>query len=195
MNIFQFLASKLSLARQNAFSQKQNFLPDRNFIWFCGKNLGDSLLLVSCSTVHEMKNSEIQTPTFFKHANSFIATVTIGYVDFQPKIFPILYPSLENSITGIAILRRNWLQVLQHIFWGFFIDQPCIWSHKDSGFTKSHVNDSEDQDYHQRGCPLHASLHCYFIRLKLEKWGLSNLLISITRNSQKLKTKRIFEIM
>ena len=52
MDIFQFLDSQLSLARQNAVSLKQNFLTDRNFIWFCGKNLGDSLSLVKCSTVH-----------------------------------------------------------------------------------------------------------------------------------------------
>ena len=49
---FQFLVSKLSIARQNAVSQRNNFLTDRNFIWFCGKNLGDTISLVKCSTVH-----------------------------------------------------------------------------------------------------------------------------------------------
>ena len=48
---FQFLVSKLSIARQNAVSQRNNFLTDRNFIWFCGKNLGDTISLVKCSTV------------------------------------------------------------------------------------------------------------------------------------------------
>ena len=48
---FQFLVSKLSIARQNAVSQRNNFLTDRNFIWFCGKNRGDIPSLVMCSTV------------------------------------------------------------------------------------------------------------------------------------------------
>ena len=48
---FQFLVSKLSIARQNAVSQRNNILTDRNFIWFCGKNLGDTISLIECSTV------------------------------------------------------------------------------------------------------------------------------------------------
>ena len=48
---FQFLVSKLSIARQNAVSQRNNILTDRNFIWFCGKNLGDTISLIKCSTV------------------------------------------------------------------------------------------------------------------------------------------------
>ena len=48
---FQYLVSKLSIARQNAVSQSNNILTDRNFIWFCGKNLGDTISLVKCSTV------------------------------------------------------------------------------------------------------------------------------------------------
>ena len=49
---FHFLVSKLSIARQNAVSQRKNFLTDRNFIWFCGKNLGDTISLIKCSTVY-----------------------------------------------------------------------------------------------------------------------------------------------
>jgi hypothetical protein len=41
----------LSIARQNAVSQRNNILTDRNFIWFCGKNLGDTISLIKCSTV------------------------------------------------------------------------------------------------------------------------------------------------
>ena len=48
---FQFLVSKLSIARQNAVSQRNNILTDRNFIWFCGKNQGDTISLIKCSTV------------------------------------------------------------------------------------------------------------------------------------------------
>ena len=48
MENFQFLVSNLSIARQDAVSQKYNFLTNINFIWFCGKNLGDSLSLVKC---------------------------------------------------------------------------------------------------------------------------------------------------
>ena len=49
---FQFLVSELSIARQNAVSQRNNILTDRNFIWFCGKNQGDTISLIKCSTVH-----------------------------------------------------------------------------------------------------------------------------------------------
>ena len=56
---FQFLVSKLSIARQNAVSQRNNFLTDRNFIWFCGKNLGDTISLVKCSTVQNRYEKDI----------------------------------------------------------------------------------------------------------------------------------------
>ena len=60
---FQFLVSKLSIARQNAVSQRNNFLTDRNFIWFCGKNLGDTISLIKCSTVYCYENfGYIQKP-------------------------------------------------------------------------------------------------------------------------------------
>ena len=43
---------KFSIAGQNAVSHRNDFLTDRIFSWFCGKNLGDTLTLIKCSTVH-----------------------------------------------------------------------------------------------------------------------------------------------
>ena len=62
VEFFQFLVSKLSIARQNAVSQRNNILTDRNFIWFCGKNLGDTISLVKCSTV----------PPYHRHSSKML---------------------------------------------------------------------------------------------------------------------------
>ena len=37
------------------------------------------------------------------YTNSQSSIISFGYVDFQAKIFPILYPPLENSTTRITI--------------------------------------------------------------------------------------------
>ena len=42
-----------------------------------------------------------------RYTNSQNSIISFGYVDFQPKTFLILYPSLENSITGIAIKYKK----------------------------------------------------------------------------------------
>ena len=69
---FQLLVSKLSIARQNAVSHRNNFLTDRNLIWFCGKNLGDSLLLIKCSTVPPLRNKWKNYPTRLDYIFYFI---------------------------------------------------------------------------------------------------------------------------
>ena len=40
-----------------------------------------------------------------------------------------------------------------------------------------------------------TTTHCYFTRLSLKKWGLSNFAFSIARNSTTPYEKRIFEIL
>ena len=43
-------------------------------------------------------------------SNSQNSKISFGYVDFYAKSFQILYPSLENSTTGIAIVfNSNWI--------------------------------------------------------------------------------------
>ena len=42
--------------------------------------------------------------TAHHYSNSQNSMISFWHVDFEPKIFLILYPSLENSTTGIAIM-------------------------------------------------------------------------------------------
>ena len=42
------------------------------------------------------------TPTHYTNSQNSI--ISFGYVDFWTKIFPILYPPLENSTTRITIM-------------------------------------------------------------------------------------------
>ena len=50
--------------------------------------------------------------TAHHYTNSQNSTIFFGYVDFQAKIFPILYPPLEISTTRIAI---DWLLTPFHM--------------------------------------------------------------------------------
>ena len=45
---------------------------------------------------YAVKNIEIWASAFFKHNNSFIATVLSMYVDFWPNIYLIWYPFLKT---------------------------------------------------------------------------------------------------
>ena len=45
--------------------------------------------------------------------NSLNSIISFGYVDFQAKIFPILYPLLENLTTLITIRKDNHAQHTQ----------------------------------------------------------------------------------
>ena len=52
---------------------------------------------------------ESQKLVLFKtrnYLNSRNTTISFDYTEFLPKIYLILYPSLENSATLITILRR-----------------------------------------------------------------------------------------
>jgi hypothetical protein len=52
-----------------------------------------------------MKNPQTTiAPTFLTHIISAIGGV---YVDFYAKIFPILYPLLDNSTTRITIIMTD----------------------------------------------------------------------------------------
>ena len=45
--------------------------------------------------------------TAHHYTNSQNSIISSGYNDFEAKIFPILYPPLENSTTLIAIILKN----------------------------------------------------------------------------------------
>ena len=53
-----------------------------------------------------------------RQSNSQNSKISLGCVDFYAKTFLILYPSLENSTTPIAIATRirSWLSFLPHDF-------------------------------------------------------------------------------
>ena len=48
--------------------------------------------------------------------------ISFGYVDFKPKTFLLLYPSLENSTAGVAILHTFKTQLVVHR--SFFFMKP-----------------------------------------------------------------------
>jgi hypothetical protein len=50
----------------------------------------------------KVKFWHFSTPSHYTNLKNLI--ISFGYVDFLPKDFLILYSSLENSTTGIAIL-------------------------------------------------------------------------------------------
>ena len=85
---FQFLVSKLSIARQNAVGQRNNILTDRNCIWFCGKSSGwhhltnkvqhCAVCYTAAGSVNSYKRVDIWPSNFPFHSctSHFVATIT-----------------------------------------------------------------------------------------------------------------------
>ena len=61
------------------------------------------LVLYTKKNYKNLSSNDAQFLTARHYSNSQNSIISFGYVDFQPKTFLILYPFLENSITGIAI--------------------------------------------------------------------------------------------
>ena len=53
------------------------------------------------------------------YTNSQNSIISFGYADFEAKIFPILYPLVENSTTNITI----WLP---YTFWLVWVENDCL---------------------------------------------------------------------